>query len=310
MDAIAAADAATDRYRSDAGRVRLRGGEMERGNTVLVFDARNGDARKLELPLEPLELEPPGLDEYEAASPNPRIEEALAQLAQARTGAPTTALADLWTAAEALFGGVAADPHYEAVGVMGGLAEFIAVRDQLEWLGERFEAAGLTPSAELSRLDWVMASIGRPKDVLKQLRDADDRLALYRLSRVMKWDVGQGFRSEFEGVGRRFRGIAERAYLIRNFVVHQGDQARPAALAVTLPAFAELVRTCVGFVARAAESGYDPLPASVYAGMRVSRLQDGLETGILALPDDLRPLLTRVFRSAAQSTSDAPTKAG
>jgi hypothetical protein len=76
-----------------------------------------------------------------------------ASCAQARLAPPGTAIVDVWTAAEALFGGVVGEPVFRTVDVVAGLAELLYLLDLFRWLGQRYESAGVggPPGIESSR---------------------------------------------------------------------------------------------------------------------------------------------------------------
>ncbi len=86
---------------------------------------------------------------------NPQIDDAFAQISQARTASPATALADVWTAAEVLFSGTLDDPNYAVADVLANLAQFLFVRDFVTYLGDRVIAAGYSPGLEQAQRGWM-----------------------------------------------------------------------------------------------------------------------------------------------------------
>ncbi len=232
---------------------RLRGGRVKEPEAAFIFDRATSEVEIVSLPAEPLALMPnlrgyeasKARDNYEATA----VDDAVLQLAFARTAPPATALVNLWTAAEALFSGVVGDVRSEAGRVMAELGELLYVRDLFAWLDTRYTAVGLpSPLANGSSRSGLERTLENSTDKLNLLCGSGDVLAWWRLKSVLQWGEGATFGRQMTAFGERFEQVAARAYLIRNVAVHSAKE-REIALAVTLPAFAGLVRECVGYVA-------------------------------------------------------------
>ncbi len=300
-DIFGAAHEADGLFRRDAALWRLRGGRVEEPRAALISDGTRRQAGLYDLPAEPLDVVPDGLDEYIATHLTGQptaIDNALGQIAEVRMAAPASAVVDLWIAAEALFGGASGDPNYEAGLVMAGLAEFIVVRDTFAWLAGRFEGAGLgTPPAGDAAVSWAYDQLFGPgkgafSNTVKHLDAANDELGWLRVKQIAGWDEGWGFKTETISLHKRMARICDRAYLIRNFVVHRADplnrrEVRSHVLGVTLPAFAGLVQASVGHVLRYSPGG-DALQHAKLITMRARRAAEQLEG---SGPGPLAPLL-------------------
>ena len=194
--------------------------------------------------------------------------DALIQLAQARTGSAGSALTDLWMVAEALFAGVAAEPKSHASHVIAGCLQARYVRDALRWLAIELEGSGrLAPSGK-PRAAWALQQLHDDRDaIVAEL--AGRPLALARAQQLSRWLEGEALQRDLMRLRERVRGVADRAYLVRNFFVHAAQPERAAALNATLLPFAGMVHAALGLVA-----GDDrpPLVAAQSAAVTVEQL--------------------------------------
>jgi hypothetical protein len=233
---------------------------------------------------------PAGLKDYEAARKESgddisirRITDALDQLAQARSGSHGASLADLWTVSETLFGGLAADKSFEVSDQLAGVAEYLYVRDLLQWLGskldpEKIDMEGLEQSG--TEGEWTLRCLRwRAKSLPQKLVDADMPLVWLRFQQVLRWDeIPQNLKQkcflgiELEAVARRVAAVGNRAYLVRNLFLHQGNPERAAAMAVTLPIFAGVMRAVVGHINLNAGKARLPLVESQLARLNVQHV--------------------------------------
>lgn len=250
-DVDAAARIVSHEYERDAGLWNVRDGRVRADPVVLIYDPRGPTARYLPLPTEPLDVRPRRLGMYapEIDNPGTSVDDALVQLAQARTAPPATAIVNLWTASEALFAGVVGETRGDAASVMAGLAEFLYLLDLLAWLGDRYSAAEFEGAPPGGSSRWGFErTLEKTTEVLDRLAERDDVLAWWRLKTITAWTDAPRFRKQLRGFGERMEQIGNRTYLVRNAVIHSG-WIRRAALEVTLPSFAGLVRENVGYVA-------------------------------------------------------------
>jgi len=234
---------------------------------------------------------PPGLKGYEAARKEHeddvairRITDALDQLAQARSGSQGASLADLWTVSETLFGGLVGDKSVEVTDQVAGIAEYLYVRDFLSWLGSRLDPnqidlEGLEVEGE-SEAEWALRSVRERGEALPQkLVEADLPLEWLRFEQVRRWNTeAPGSKKEsYLGVelgmvSARVVALGNRAYLVRNLFLHQGNPERAAAMAVTLPIFSAVVRAVVGHVNQLAGTGRLPLVESHLARFKAQHV--------------------------------------
>ncbi|MDQ4143224.1 MAG: hypothetical protein M3198_05645 [Actinomycetota bacterium] len=299
-DDEAAARIADESLRVDVGNWFLRGGTISPLVQAFVFDPETKTLTEANLPPEALPLLPNNLDEYDkrGADERPRnLDDALAQLSQARTASPSTALVDLWIATEALFGGVLGDPRHEAGLVMAELAQYPLAADVLSWIAGRLEKAGVGAAPPGSEIDWVIERIGKDTGAaLDALKNSNDFLGWKRLKKVTGWDIGVGLLTDMETVEARMKRVMTRAYLIRNAVVHRAE-VRAIALSVTLPVFADLFRVAIGHCMRfTTPSG--TLAEAKFAAMQARRVASNFASAITKAPEGLHPVL---FRPAAPS---------
>lgn len=259
---------------------RLQGGDVAIHDTVMYFDRSGGDVGLQPRPA-PLRLLPENIKLFESnmtQEPSQRnfegaatLPDALVQLSQARTAAPGAALADLWTVAEAVFAGSAAEPRYDAGPVMAELAQFLYPLQLLEWLSRRFEGLDLGPRPSgTPETVWAIDVIQhRGSSLWPRLETDDDPLAYVRAKSFASWGDSDRMGEELDALGDRGERLCNRAYLVRNFFVHRAQPYRARALAVTLPVFAELLRVCIGFVASDPENVKLPIRAAKTALLRV-----------------------------------------
>jgi hypothetical protein len=229
-----------------------------------------------------------GLKSYEAARKKKkddiamrRITDALEQLAQARTGSHGASLADLWTVSETLFGGLAADKSAEVSEQLAAIVEYLYVRDLLGWLGSRLnpDEVDLDGLARKGGSDgeWALTCVRlRVKSLPGRLIEADRPLEWVRFGQLQRWDEMLKtpkdkchLQHDLDDIRGRILAVSNRAYLVRNLFLHQGDPQRAAAMAVTLPIFASVLRAVVGYIIREAGDGRLPLVQSELARLKV-----------------------------------------
>ena len=210
-----------------------------------------------------------------------RITDALEQLAQARTGSHGASLADLWTVSETLFGGLAADKSVEVSEQLASIVEYLYVRDLLGWLGSRLnpddvDLEGLTRGGG-SDGEWALTCVRqRVRSLPGRLIEADRPLEWARFGQLKRWDEllktpkdRCHLQHDLDDIRGRILAVANRAYLVRNLFLHQGDPQRAAAMAVTLPIFASVLRAVVGYILRGAGEERLPLVQSELARLKV-----------------------------------------
>lgn len=244
VDPGGAAQQADQRFRLDAGLFRLQTGTADDQGECLVFDRSQAKVSVVSFPPERIRPLPAGADIYdERGLVDDRIAAALTQLAQARMGDPSSALADLWTATEIVFGGPIGDLRHEAGGSLAELSQYLFPTAILDWLGERSAAAGIElvgSPRHIALRDALEQDFGKVSAALVR---AGDVLAHARLKGVSKWDIGSGFDRELSRIRAHSLSLADRAFLIRNFLLHSGGR-NLVAVTVTLSAFAPLVSAC------------------------------------------------------------------
>jgi hypothetical protein len=229
-----------------------------------------------------------GLKNYEAARKEKendiairRITDALEQFAQARTGSHGASLADLWTVSETLFGGLAADKSAEVSEQLAAVVEYLYVKDLLSWLGSRLDPDKVDLEGLMreggSDGEWALNCVRqRVKSLPGRLVEADRPLEWVRFSQLERWDDllktpkdKCHLQRDLEGIRDRILAVANRAYLVRNLFLHQGDPQRAAAMAVTLPIFASVLRAVVGYIIREAGDRRLPLVESELARLKI-----------------------------------------
>jgi hypothetical protein len=275
-DCYAAAEAAAETFGTWEAVWLLQGGEVNQRALLLVYDSAAKKVEVLSID-EPLKLRPKNLDGLRIKSDDEKkgtpeqLTDGLLQLAQARRSPVGAALADLWGVAEVCFSGVAVGSRDQAGGVIAGIIQFIYLTDRLDWLGERFELLELEPeaSAEQTPGDWALELVdgadGKFFDELK----VSDPLVWARAQQVARWNKDEYLQRDLQTVRKRVETVCARAYLIRNFYIHSGRADRSAALAVTLPVFAELLRLSLGF---ALQSKGEPVVSARLAMLRARQL--------------------------------------
>jgi hypothetical protein len=274
-DIDAAARTVSHEFTRDADLWRLRGGVVTATGerALLINDPDEGVTRLLDLPVEPLDVLPRRLGLY---TPDPndepsRVDDALVQLAQARLAPPGTAIVDVWTAAEALFGGVVGESVFRTVDVVAGLAELLYLHDLFRWLGQRYENAGVggAPGVESSRWGFERTLEGTT-EVLAALATSSDALGWWRMKIVTGWTTSVRLREQLNEFGVRTKQVGARAYLARNTVVHNAE-VRRQLIEITLPVFAGVVRECVGYIANHGEPD-ESLKTATKAAMTISHM--------------------------------------
>jgi hypothetical protein len=289
-DAEAAVRIVDKKLRSAIGAWRLMERSIDNPTSAFVLDSATHETLALPLPSEPLEVRPPGIEQWPPEGPSAeRLTDALDQLAQARTAPPQTAFVDLWTAADALYGGIARDPSWHAGDVMAGLAQFVYVRDVHHWLAGRAEDAGIGVPPNGGEVEWIVEQITSDASGLdKALAEAGDVIGWSRFKLMSRWDHRWGLGDDLDHLKRRLVSVCDRAYLIRNFAVHRAEVRGPA-LAVVLPAFAGLVAAAVGH-SLAAETD-DTLEEALAAGLAARAAAYDFKAERSSAPDGLEPML-------------------
>ncbi len=298
-DADAAAAAANERFRADADLWHLLDGELEEPHEAAVRDtaAAAGTAGAFRLPPRPLRLAPDELvDGRDRVAEIPKLQDAIAQVAQARMAVEGAALVDLWTAVEALFG----DNDHGKVDAGFWIADatpFPYVRHVSQWLGTAISGHGYGTPPSGQELKWLHETVYGDRTAVAQLLvDKRDPLAWRRLNEVFDWEKG-AFRKAADALRARYADAARRIYLIRNVAVHNA-QLKSCTRAVTLPLFADLVRVSLGHVLRYADA------TGALAEVRLARAEVDDVIGRWAKPgfsrdDGLKQLLYRTPRAAS-----------
>jgi hypothetical protein len=294
-DPDAAAEIARDRLARTTSVWALQDGLLEPADSLLVHD--EAGKRSYERPVaRRLIARPDHLATYgEALTVDPenpairRITDALDQLAQARTGSQGAALADLWSVAETLFGGVAEDKPVDVGDRLAGLAEYLYVENFLTSLGFALDASGLDPAgltrdAGESHAEFAVRCIDRPRKDVNSLLDAivgaDRPLEWVRIKQILRWDDRRTtppkdrcyLATDLGAVHARVGAVANRAYLVRNLFLHQGNPGRAAAMAVTLPIFADVLHAAISYVNRVSGEKRLPLVTSELAQLRAQQV--------------------------------------
>lgn len=249
-DPYAAAAAANERFRADADLWHLLDGELEEPHEAGVRDsAPPSAATALRLPPRPLLLAPDELiASRDKVAKIPKLEDAIAQIAQARMAVEGAALVDLWTAVEALFGD---NDHgkVEAGLWVADATPYPYARHVTEWLGARVGSHGFHTPPVGQELKWLHETVYADRvAVTKVLVENRDPLTWRRLSAVFDWENG-AYAESAAALRERYSNVARRVYTIRNVAVHNA-QFKSSTRAVTLPLFADLVRVSLGEVLR------------------------------------------------------------
>jgi hypothetical protein len=247
-DAEAAAAAANDQFLEDAALWRLLDGELEDPHQAAVRDSAAPPVVDVyRLPPQPLGLAPP---ELENATPNvQKLDDAIAQIAQARTASEGAALVDLWTAVEALYGD-SEHGDIDAGFTIVELTPFPYVRHVTEWLGAALQRHGYGVPPAGQAMPWLHTTVLADRAaVVKLLETNRDPLTWRRLNGVFDWEPGKGLADEARQLRARYKDVVRRTYMIRNIAVH-GAQTKACTRSVTLPLFADLVRVTLGHVLR------------------------------------------------------------
>jgi hypothetical protein len=270
VDEFAAAEAAAEQFGKRKALWCLQGGELEIKREFLVYDGVRKRANVVRVDAE-LNLRPENLRRVRLQTAPPRLVDGLLQLAEARKSPAGAMLADLWGVAEVCFSGIAVGPRDQAGSVMAGILQYLYITDYLDWLGERFISLGVEPALGegQGRPDWALETIARHSgNLFPRLRE-HDVLAWARAKQVARWDEDRFLERDLDAVRAKIEATTARAYLMRNFFIHAGKTDRSAALAVTLPAFAELLRLSLGFVL---ESEAEPSVSARLAMLRARQL--------------------------------------
>lgn len=286
-DLDAAVAAARDLMGRDRARWELQGGVLVLGPDMFVRGP--GQVWRADS-AEDVDLRPAGLKAFAAVQARHgddpsvlRISASLTQLAHARRAPQGAALTDLWTVAETLFGGVADDKPVEVTGRLAGLAEHLFVRDFLRALAATFADPlldSVVPAREPAEAaaEWAVRCIetrGVCGKTLAALAGAERGVEWVRLKRLLRWDQGHASKDtgqlnfELDQLRAGVAAAANRAYLVRNLFLHQGDPGRAAALSATFPLFARALQAASGFVNGRAADLRLPLVQSELAELQV-----------------------------------------
>ena len=294
VDAEAALRRADDIFRRRANVWRLLGNTLFEPDQAIVYDSLARRTTIRGLPSQPLDLAPVGLDGWvEDETPSGALHDALDQLAEARTARPAAAFVDLWTAAEALYGGGVNDRGYRAGLVMAGMAEYMYIEDSIVWLARRADLAGAGGVPVGGEVRWLLDAMGEkggPSRIEQALVDSGDLVGWSRFKRMTNWDAGWGLRSELEELSRRLASVTNRAYLYRNFAVHRADESLPG-LDALLPSFAGLVQVSIGLSWRQASGLNGVLIDAKTAALTVRAMAEDLGTKRAVAPGGLDPVL-------------------
>ena len=249
VDEFAAGEAAAEQFGKRKALWCLQGGDLEIEQEFIVYDGVRKRASVVRVDTEP-NLRPENLRKVRLQTAPPRLVDGLLQLAEARKSPAGAMLADLWGVAEVCFSGIAVGPRDQAGSVMAGILQYLYITDYLDWLGERFVSLGVEPPIEegQGRPDWALEMVARHGGTLFPRLREHDVLAWARAKQVARWDEDRFLQQDLDAVRAKIEATTARAYLMRNFFIHAGKTDRSAALAVTLPAFAELLRLSLGFV--------------------------------------------------------------
>jgi hypothetical protein len=275
-DCYAAGETAAETFDMWEAVWALQGGKLKQRGELLVYDSGTKTVEVLSID-EPLDLRPENLDGLRIRSDDrnrgtpEQLTDGLLQLAQARRSPVGAALADLWGVAEVCFSGAAVGSRDQAGGVIAGITQFLYLTDRLDWLGRRLDALGIEPEirAEQSYPDWALELIDSDEDGLFKQLKGEDALAWARARQIARWKTDKYLQHDLQAVRKRVEAVCARAYLIRNFYIHSGRADRSAALAVTLPVFAELLRLSLGF---ALQSKSEPVVSARLAMLRARQL--------------------------------------
>jgi hypothetical protein len=220
-----------------------------------------------------------------------RLTDAFDQLAQARTGSQGASLADLWSVAETLFGGVAEDKPVDVGDRLAGLGEYLYLMSVLRWVGsaldiEDLDPDGLTRDPGESNAEFALRCVNRPGEKTRALLDAlvsaERPLAWFRVRQVLRWSRKRTkppkdkcqLAGELDAVHDRIEAVANRAYLVRNLFLHQGNPGRAAAMSVTLPVFADVLHAAISYVNLVSAEKQLPLVTSELAQLRAQHVAE------------------------------------
>lgn len=307
------ADLAAGRARAEdwlgrqVGLWQLQGGEVSVEDRVMYHDRVTDTVGWLEL-RPPLPLLPPHLDKLEGALGGEPVSnagdqllintlaDAIVQLSQARSSTPGPALSDLWTVAEAVFGGHAAETSAGTAEVIADVAQFLYPVSLLQWFAKRFgdlSLEGVQSSSSLPAHVWALEVFEKHAAVLFKALEADPAQALVyvRAKAFAAWGDSGQMGEELDSLRRRIRRVADRAYLVRNLSVHAAQPHRARALAVTLPVFAAVLTACLGFVLEDEARTKDPLVSAQLAVMRIRGVAERYAREKPKTPDLLRECL-------------------
>lgn len=275
-DCFGAAEMAVEQFDQWSAVWQLQGAVVVLRDRVIVYD---GSRRRAEIVKgeKSLNLKPKNLKGFRMDTPGisngtpQELADGLLQLAQARVSPVGAALADLWGVAEVCFSGVAVGSRDQAGSVIGGIAEFTYLTDRLEWLGQRLEIFKVQPEREPGQrmAEWALELVTNQPETLLPTLKVTDPLAWLRAEQVARWKEDRFLHRDLMDVRERVEAVCARAYLIRNFYIHSGRAKRSAALAVTLPVFAELLRVSLGF---ALQSDAEPVVSARLAMLRARQL--------------------------------------
>lgn len=290
-DVHSAAEDGRDQVARAEGLWRLQGAPVRLAGQLVIRDDASSKPAEVFPAEAPLDVRPAGIAQYVTARRDHegdesirRITDSLDQLAQARTASHGAALADLWTVAETLFGGLATDRSADVSDRLAGLAEMLMVRDRLRWLAQKAgsagESVGLVRAPAEPDARWgARCALDGGTAILDALVDAHP-LAWLRVAEAQRWreraskvqEKPVHLTIDLDATHDRVAAIGNRAYLVRNLFLHQGNPRRARALAVTVPAFAAVLRAVLGHINQSSGSYRLPLVESEYAQLRARQV--------------------------------------
>lgn len=293
MDLEAAATEVSEEVRRATNLWGLQGLTVEEIPTAFISDPLERKVSAADLPQDPLDLRPDGLGGYTTSDDARVLDDALDQLAEARTAAAPAALVNLWTVVETLYGGVLDDSPHLAGAVLTGVGEYCYVHDVLRWLAHASQHAGLGDPTPGDVVGWVIALMGERKGQFgEDLQAAGAAVTWARWKSLTRWNGSSVFGTDLTRLKHRFDEVADRAYLIRNFAVHQA-MTRDQALNRILPAFAGLVQASVGHSLRVGRTDEDLLSEALRARAEVRGLAEDLAQGRKQTPAAVEPFVRR-----------------
>lgn len=175
--------------------------------------------------------------------------------------------------------------------VLAGVGEYCYIHDVLRWLAGAVHAADLGTPVEGGEAPWIIDLMARRKgDLGTDLQARLHALAWARWKALSRWNGSATLGSELNRLQKRLREIADRAYLIRNFAVHQASTRGPALTRI-LPGFAGLVQAAVAHTLRTDPTDANVLAEALHANTIVRTLSANLAAGRVKTPSAVQPFL-------------------